>query len=138
MDCQRCGLCEVKCGLILLPGEERHMRLAPYELDVFTKTREGYLYIPEESATHCPRYREGEHHCKEHRRRPFDCKLYPMYAVFDTKHNNVKMEIDPACKIDLTAYDTAWGEGAIQMLKRLTPDSWKHLYNKIHKEPIDI
>lgn len=131
-----CNVCEEKETLVLLPTEETFWMYPDDYISAFRITSQGYLYILE-SDEHCPFFNGTI--CSDYDHRPIDCRIHPLYPVFNINDNTFLMGIASSYCPMANSLPREFIMSAIKvctMLNRKAPLQWKKLYNEINlREP---
>ena len=128
---QRCSECEEKESLVIFPQEESFWNYTKKEVSTFLRNEEGYLYLPV-SGPGCPFYKNKS--CSEYKRRPFDCRMFPYYPIFDIYENAFVVNKEMACQFLIIPQEAQedFRQAVIAVSDLLNinmPISWKIFYN---------
>jgi len=132
-----CHHCEEGESLILMPAEELYWKYLEMSISEFNISTECFHYLAA-SDHHCPFYKK--YVCLNYDRRPIDCRMFPLYPIFDINNDTVSLgKEDTYCliakelKLDFILAVTE----VCKLLNENMSLEWKIFYNKMNERSFD-
>ncbi len=130
-----CIKCEHKESVVFLPGEEGFQDLDVGSHQGFN-TRDGFYFLSADDH-HCTFFNNSK--CEIYSERPIDCRMFPLYPVFDIEANTVEIGTsDKYCPIvDNIPDDFIIAVISVcNLISKNVSNKWKFLYNEMNSKAL--